>query len=139
MTDDRRPPAPEAAIDFGGKRRVLRCDMMAFRLFKQETGLSLLRGEHIEVVREEVDGELKEVRRSKLDEDSIPELIWAFLVHEQKDLTVEDVASMVTLDNMNPTIAKVFDLIAQHGAKRRATGEDASDDPLGPTGSPSTS
>ncbi len=94
MTEAIRPPAPEATITLD-RERTLRCDMYAMRLFKKETGISLLAGG----------------LSGNVNEDTIAELVWAFLVHEDKDLTVDAVAKEIHPGNMAGVLEEVFGLI----------------------------
>ena len=77
------------------RERTLRCDRYAMRLFKDETGISLLKGE----------------LRDNVAEDNVPELVWSFIVHEDKDLTIDDVAKMIHPGNLLDVLEKVFGLI----------------------------
>ena len=91
------PPAPEAKINLGDQERTLRCDMYAMRLYKQETGESLM----------------KQGAELALDEDSVPILLWAFCRHEDPDFTVDDAAKLVHPGNMLAVVERITDLIGE--------------------------
>ena len=122
MTEVILPPAPEAKITLD-RERTLRCDMYAMRLFKKETGISLLRGE-----------------LGSNATEYVAELVWAFLAHEDEDLTIDAVAKMIHPGNMVGVLDEVFGMIvASLPEELAATGEDQEegtqdgDDPLGET------
>ena len=128
MTEAILPPAPEAKITLD-RERTLRCDMYAMRLFKKETvsakhpeGISLLRGE----------------LGDNVNEDTIAELVWAFLVHEDAELTIDAVARMINPANMVGILNEVFGVILA-SLPEAVTGEDNEggaqdgEDPLGET------
>ena len=95
MTEAIRPPAPEAKIVLD-RERTLRCDSMhAMRLFKNATGISLLRGE----------------LQDNVAEDNVAELVWAFLVHEDAELTIDAVAKLLHPGNLVDILSQVFALI----------------------------
>ena len=94
MTEAIRPPAPEAKIALD-RERTLRCDMHAMRLFKNATGISLLRGE----------------LQDNVAEDNVAELVWAFLVHEDAELTIDAVAKLLHPGNLVDILSRVFALI----------------------------
>ena len=96
MTETIRPPAPEAKITLD-RERTLRCDLYAMRLFKKETGLSLLAGD----------------LGGHVNEDTIAELVWAFLAHEDPELTVEAVSKEIHPGNMAGILEEVFGLIVE--------------------------
>ena len=97
MTEAIRPPAPEAKIVLD-RERTLRCDMHAMRLFKNATGISLLRGELHEL-------------QDNVAEDNVAELVWAFLVHEDAELTIDAVAKLLHPGNLVDILSQVFALI----------------------------
>ena len=98
------------------RERTLRCDLYAMRLFKEKTGISLLKGE----------------LRDNVAEDNVPELVWSFIVHEDKDLTIDDVAKMIHPGNLVDILSQVFGLIVDSlpAAEEEAEG---GDDPLAET------
>ncbi len=123
MTEAILLPAPEAKITLD-RERTLRCDMYAWRLFKKETGVSLLRGE----------------LGDNVNEDTIAPLVWAFLVHEDEALTIDAVARMIHPANMPGIMEDLFALIvASHPKQPTTAGEDPEegaqdgDDPLAET------
>lgn len=100
--------------------------MYAMRLFKKETGISLLGGE----------------LGSNVNEDTIAELVWAFLVHEDEELTIDAVARMIHPANMVDVLQEVFALIVDSLPEQPLTGEEEKegeeeaqdgDDPLAET------
>ena len=122
MTGAILPSAPEAKITLD-RERTLRCDMYAMRMFKKETGISLLRGE--------LGGNASEY---------VAELVWAFLAHEDEDLTIDAVAKMIHPGNMVGVLEEVFGMIAASlPDETKPTGEDQEEgaqdgeDPLGET------
>jgi hypothetical protein len=96
------------------RERTLRCDLQAMRLFKQETGLSLLKGE---LTSEVIQGDM---------ETLVPTLLWAFLKHEDADLTVDHVASLLHPGTFLLVTEAVMGLVedAMPEAEEKAEGEE---------------
>lgn len=116
MTDKILPPAPEAAITLD-RKRTLRADLQAMRLFKRETGISILRGE---------------LRADTIDEDNLCALLWAFLVHDDPELSIDAVATMLTPSNMYDALILVTDVLkeAMPQPEEEGQGEGEEDHPL---------
>lgn len=107
------PPAPEAKIQLD-RVRTLRCDFQALRLIKMETGVSLLTGQTI-----------------PMDEETLPVLLWAFLVHEDPDLTVTKAAGLVSFSGLLEIVTLITDLIKESLPTAEETEGGESEDPLG--------
>jgi hypothetical protein len=83
MTNKARPDIP---IKIGGKLRHLRLDLNAMAEFEGATGQSLFGANIVQI--------------QKMGAKGLRALIWACLLHENKELTIEEVGGWIKLDNL---------------------------------------
>ena len=86
------------------KERTLRLTLKGMLEFEKITGLSLLKGFRLDAI--------------SLTESAA--LMWACLIHEDKDLTFEDVTAMVDIDNFADALTAVKQCIDNSVTKEKA-------------------
>ena len=84
---------PTVPIVIGGKERRLKYDFRAMVAFSKQTGKNLLDNKVV-----------KQIIYDTTPEDLLV-MFWAELLHEEKGLTVEDVAGWITMENQ-PEVAR---------------------------------
>jgi len=81
---------PEVTIELGGRERHLRFDLNAMAAFEEAAGKSILSG----------------IETGKLGARDLRALIWACLLHEEETLTLKEIGTWITPDNMNEVAGK---------------------------------
>ncbi len=89
-------PGPETRTIQLDRERTIRSDFAALVRFKKATGLSVMNGDLAE---------------TSLDEETSCAFIWAHLVHEDPELTVDQVAQMMTVAKLTECIDIIADLM----------------------------
>jgi len=105
---------PAVEIDLGGRKRHLKLDLNAMCEFQEATGKNLFETEVIQ----------------SLSKDIVPAdlraLVWACLLHEDDSLTIKEVGSWITIENM----LYVANDIARTSQAAIPEAEDENHDPL---------
>lgn len=95
VESDRGRPVVRIDLD---RPRKLRFDLEACRKFQSVTGVSILGAPLVFLTRH-------------LNEGTIPEFVWAFGCHEDRDLTTQSVVDALSLDQVTPVVTAISALV----------------------------
>ncbi len=93
------------------KERTMLLDLNGMVAFEEVTGRSLLKG----------------LRFSDLTSKDVRALLWACLIHEDKDLTLEQIGKMITMQNYNDVFENINEAMSAALPDQEEAGDGAAD------------